>query len=114
MSTTPEGSVMEQINRIAQSMAAMKENIDHVVEKVDKIDARTQTHHDDAIRHDMRLQAIHTRQDKTDVVLADHEIRIKNVENLVQQGIGASKFWNFLSALGGGGVVAAFIAYFKG
>lgn len=111
-----EGSVMDRINQIAESMAALKENIEHVVEKVDKIDARTATHHDDAIRHDMRIQSIHTRQDEMSKTLADHEGRIKTVENLVQQGTGAAKMWAFLTGIVGAiiGVVGTLVALFKG
>lgn len=111
----PEGSVMDRINQIAEAMAAMKENIDHVVEKVDKIDSRTATHHDDAIRHDMRIQAIHNRQDEMTKTLADHEARIKTTENMVEQGKGAAKMWAFISGVIGAiiGVAGTLAAIFK-
>lgn len=98
----PEGySLMERINAIAEGVAALREGMDHITDKVDKIDARTQTHTEQYIRQDMRIQALHTHHDEMAKIVAEQGLKLTTHESIIQQAKGANRLWNVITAIVG-------------
>ena len=110
-----EFPLMERINAIAEGVAALKESMEHVTDKIDKIDARTMTHTEQYIRQDMRIQALHTRQDDHAKQIAENAAKLAAHESIMQQVKGANRLWNIITAIVGAifGAVTSILALMK-